>query len=77
MLCEGAVGVETISVRNMACWRGDESFRENAHKEYCCARCEKLETLEPHARKNCACDCVRGECTVYNTRRLQGNRHLL
>ena len=33
VLCDRDVGVGSISVRNMACERGDESCRENAHKE--------------------------------------------
>ena len=33
VLCEGAVCVGSISVRTVACVRGDESFRGNAHEE--------------------------------------------
>ena len=33
VLCEGDVSGVSISVRNVACERGDESFRESAHKE--------------------------------------------
>ena len=32
-LCEGDVSGGSISMRHMECARGDESLRENAHKE--------------------------------------------
>ena len=33
VLCEGDVSGGSISMRNMECARGDESLKENAHKE--------------------------------------------
>ena len=35
VLCEGDVSGGSISVRNMACARESESWRENAQKEHC------------------------------------------
>ena len=50
-LCESDVTRGSISVRNMRCVRGDESFRENAHKEHCNV---SLKKLEPHTQENFA-----------------------
>ena len=43
-------------MRNVTCTRDHDYFGDNAHKEHC----NVSWSLEPRARKLCACECVRG-----------------